>query len=83
MKTQCFYCKRESTAAHYDRIVYNKTTLHAEWSGWRMTGQFLIGPHRERFTPERLAAITAGDAREKRVSNRRIIIPLKYGDCRS
>ena len=79
---RCWHCKNETPAAHYERVVYNKTALHAEWSGWRMTGRFLIGPHSERFTPERLAAIAASDASEKRVCNGRIVVPLKYGERR-
>lgn len=51
----CWHCKAERSAAHYDRVVHNKHALHAEWAGWRMSGRFLIAPSRAgRITPERL-----------------------------
>ncbi|MGV8950484.1 MAG: DUF3653 domain-containing protein [Cypionkella sp.] len=65
----CWHCKAETTDDHYDRIVYNKQLLYAEWNGWRMAGRFLIGPHGERFTPDRLAAIAWNDRKQKRVSS--------------
>lgn len=51
----CWHCKAETTAAHYDRTVYNRHALHAEWAGWRMSGRFLVAPGKAgRLTPERL-----------------------------
>lgn len=51
----CHYCRRESTAAHYDRIVHNKTALFGPFAGWRVSGRFLIAPGPAgRLTPERL-----------------------------
>lgn len=62
----CHHCRSESTEAHYDRIVYNQLSLTQEWQGWRLAGRMLIGPHGERFTPERLAAIAFADRAKKR-----------------
>lgn len=64
----CLYCKQESTRAHWERVVQNKTPLHGPWSGWRMAGRVLVSPHRERITPERLAGLIWRDANEKRLS---------------
>jgi hypothetical protein len=63
---KCCYCQSETDGAHYDRVVFNKCNLHGEWYGWRMAGQFLVGPHGERFTPDRLAAIAHADKAKKR-----------------
>lgn len=55
---KCWHCKVESSAAHYARIVENKTALHGPWEGWRMAGRFLVAPgNAGRITPERLAGI--------------------------
>jgi hypothetical protein len=62
----CWHCNAESTPAHYERVVYNRTELFCEWQGWRLSGRFLIGPHGERFTPDRLAAIAHADKAKKR-----------------
>lgn len=52
---KCHHCKQEFAAAHYDRIVHNKTALHGPFAGWRMSGRFLIAPgNAGRITPERL-----------------------------
>lgn len=53
----CYHCKQESSEAHYDRVVNNKTELHGPWGGWRMAGRYLIGPGKHRITPERLRGI--------------------------
>ena len=52
---RCRHCKAETTAAHYDRIVHNKTALYGPFDGWRVSGRFLIAPGQAgRLTPERL-----------------------------
>ena len=54
----CWHCKAESSVAHYDRITHNKHALHGEWSGWRMSGRFLIAPGPiGRITPETLMRV--------------------------
>lgn len=54
----CWHCRAETSAAHYDRVVLNKHHLHGEWSGWRMSGRFLIAPGPAgRITPESLRAV--------------------------
>ena len=56
--TVCFHCKVESTIAHYQRVVDNKTELHGPWAGWRMSGRHMIAPGNiGRITPELLAAL--------------------------
>ena len=64
----CFYCKQESTRAHWERVVENKTPLHGPWSGWRMAGRMLVSPQRERITPERLAGLIWREAQDQQVS---------------
>ena len=44
-------------AAHYDRLIYNRTPLFGEWVGWRMAGRYLISPDGDRISPERLRGI--------------------------
>lgn len=51
---RCWHCKAETPDAHYQRVVYNKTALHGDWTGWRMAGRFLIAPGGQRITPERV-----------------------------
>lgn len=63
----CWHCKAEFSAAHHERIVYNKTPLYAEWSGWRMAGRYLVAPRGGRFTPERLSAIAWTDLAKKQI----------------
>lgn len=53
----CFHCNRESSDAHYDRIVHNVTPLYGPWAGWRMAGRVLISPDRDRISPERLRGL--------------------------
>lgn len=54
---RCPHCESESSAEHYDRVVYNKTPLHGPWSGWRMAGRELVSPDGQRFTTERLRGL--------------------------
>lgn len=69
MKTICWHCQAETTAAHYDRIVHNKLRLHAEWDGWRLAGRFLVAPNNAgKITPARLL----GMLWEERARSRRI-----------
>ena len=53
----CFHCNAEHPPDHYDRVVHNKTPLQGPWKGWRMAGQYLVGPGGERLTPERLRGL--------------------------
>lgn len=51
----CWHCKAESSAAHFARVVENKTALHGDWEGWRLSGRFLIAPgNAGRILPARL-----------------------------
>lgn len=59
----CFHCNTESDAAHYERVVNNRTALHGPWSGWRMAGRYLVAPMGGgRITPEQLGAHLAMQA---------------------
>lgn len=53
----CMYCKRETTEAHALRVIYNHHSLHAEWSGWRMAGRWLVSPIGERIDASELLAM--------------------------
>lgn len=53
----CHYCKQESSEAHALRVIYNHTTLHAEWAGWRMAGRWLVSPIGERIDASELLAM--------------------------
>lgn len=68
----CFHCRNESSAAHYARIVENKTPLYGPWEGWRMSGRFLIAPGKAgRLTPERLLGMMWEElTRLRQVKNR-------------
>ncbi|RMH94965.1 hypothetical protein EBB59_01385 [Lysobacter pythonis] len=44
-------CPHPCAAAHYDRVIHNRTSLHGPWSGWRMAGHHIINPHGERLPP--------------------------------
>ena len=44
-------------AALYNRTVNGITPLYAEWSGWRLSGRWLVSPEGDRITPERLRGI--------------------------
>lgn len=70
---KCWHCKAESPAAHYERVVHNKTALHAEWTGWRLSGMFLIAPGQAgRITPARLLGMLWREATEKRSAANRL-----------
>lgn len=65
----CYHCKAESPAAHYARIVENKTALYGEWDGWRMAGRFLIAPGKAgRILPSRLLGMLWQEHHARRVS---------------
>lgn len=52
---RCWHCKAETPAAHWERVVENKTALHGPWEGWRLSGQYLIAPGKAgRIMPARL-----------------------------
>ncbi|MBN8261017.1 MAG: hypothetical protein J0L59_01675 [Xanthomonadales bacterium] len=53
----CMYCKRETTEAHALRVIYNHHSLHADWTGWRMAGRWLVSPIGERIDASELLAI--------------------------
>lgn len=69
--TCCFYCKNETTAAHVDRVIYNKMPLYGPWAGWRMAGRDLIAPDRQRISPERLRGLLFREASQKYLTRRR------------
>lgn len=55
---KCWHCKQESSAAHYARIVENRTALYGPWDGWRMSGPYLIAPGKAgKIMPARLLGI--------------------------
>lgn len=76
---RCWHCKIESPAAHYERTVYNKSALYAEWSGWRMSGRFLIAPGKAgRIMPERLLGMLWEEqARRSQVKARSVDLPFR------
>lgn len=72
---RCMHCHHESPAEHHDRVVYNKTPLFAEFTGWRMAGRDLVAPNGVRFRPGRLLAIAWAEKqaamKERRISDAR------------
>lgn len=53
--TRCWHCKAETPAAHWERVVENRTALYGAWEGWRMSGAYLIAPGKAgRILPARL-----------------------------
>lgn len=55
---RCWHCKAETPAAHWERVVENRTALYADWEGWRLSGRFLIAPGKAgRIMPARLLGI--------------------------
>lgn len=62
----CWHCKAETTEDHHRRVVYNHTTLHGPWDGWRMAGRELVSPDGERITTERLRGLMVRQALEAR-----------------
>lgn len=47
----------DAHAARMSQQLSNSFDCFGPWAGWRMRGRFLISPHRDRLTPERLAGI--------------------------
>jgi len=66
---KCLHCLRESTAEHYDRVIYNQTALYGPWRGWRLAGRWLVSPDGDRLLPERLRGIVFTE-RHRRQSQR-------------
>jgi hypothetical protein len=55
---KCWHCHQESSGAHYERVVENRTPLYGPWEGWRMSGPYLIAPGKAgRIMPARLLGI--------------------------
>ncbi|MEZ0470072.1 DUF3653 domain-containing protein [Luteimonas salinilitoris] len=63
---ECWHCKDETPAEHYDRIIHNRTPLYGPWKGWRLAGRDLVSPHGERFSPKRLEGLAWRQALEQR-----------------
>lgn len=59
-------CPNNCAKQLHERIVYNRTPLHADWSGWRMAGRVLVSPDGERISPERLRGILWRESMERR-----------------
>ena len=70
--THCMYCRQESPAGHYDRIVENITPLYGPWAGWRMAGRDLVSPDRQRINPQRLQGLLFLQAAEARLAKIKI-----------
>lgn len=47
-------CPNDCAARLYRRVIYNDTTLHGPWQGWRMAGARLIAPSRDWIAPHQL-----------------------------
>jgi len=69
--TACMYCKQESPAGHYERVVENRTPLYGPWAGWRMAGRDLVSPDKDRISPERLRGLLFRQAAEARLAKYR------------
>lgn len=55
---RCWHCKAETPAAHWERVVENRTALYGPWEGWRMSGRFLIAPGKAgKILPARLLGL--------------------------
>lgn len=67
----CWHCKAETPAAHWERVVENRTALHGDWEGWRMSGRFLIAPGKAgRIMPARLLGMLWQErARSRSIGN--------------
>lgn len=77
--TTCWHCKAESPAAHYARVVENRTELHGEWSGWRMSGRFLIAPgNAGRIMPARVLGMLWEEASRIRRDKKRTLCPQAH-----
>ena len=50
-------CPNACAEALYERNVYGRQYLTAEWQGWRLAGRVLVSPDGDRITPERLRGI--------------------------
>lgn len=62
-------CPNPCAAALYERDVYGKQYLTAEWQGWRLAGRVLVSPDGDRISPERLRGILFHESmRSRRVS---------------
>jgi len=59
-------CPNPCAAAHYERLIYNRTHLAGPWEGWRLAGRFLVSPEGDRITPERLRGLLWRQAQEQR-----------------
>lgn len=62
---RCWHCHAETPAEHYERIVYGKEALHGPWEGWRLAGRYIVGPHGNRITPERLRGLLWAEANRR------------------
>lgn len=47
-------CPNPCARALHERVVYGTTPLHGPWRGWRIAGEQLVTPDRDRVTPEQL-----------------------------
>lgn len=68
---RCWHCKAETPAAHWSRVVENKTPLYGEWEGWRMSGRFLIAPGKAgKIVPARLLGLLWQERVSRKVLSR-------------
>lgn len=55
-------CPNACADALYQRNVYGRQHLTAEWQGWRLAGRVLVSPDGDRISPERLRGILFREA---------------------
>lgn len=48
-------CPNACAKAHHDRTVTGSTDLHGHWAGWRIAGNTLVTPDRDRVSSDELA----------------------------
>ena len=73
----CCHCKTETTQAHWERIVENRTALYGPWEGWRMSGHFLIAPGKAgRIMPARLLGMLWQERARVAQVQKRTVCPM-------
>lgn len=59
-------CPNSCAQALYERDVYGKQYLTAQWQGWRLAGRVLVSPDGDRISPERLRGILFAESMRTR-----------------
>lgn len=50
-------CPNSCARALHERVVYGTTPLYGPWRGWRIAGDVLVSPDRDRIKPAQLRAM--------------------------